>query len=70
LGHELLQVFRERVIVEAACRLAGLTEASAVVGDDTIASTEKDRLSIALVLITIGYLGPNCFNQSYRGLFL
>ena len=29
----------------------------------------KTRLSIALVLITIGNLGPNSFNQSYRGFF-
>ena len=30
----------------------------------------KTRLSIALVLITIGNLGPNSFNQSYRGFSL
>ena len=43
MGHELVQVLGEGVVVIAGCGLAGLTEPSAVVGDDPMARLQKDR---------------------------
>ena len=38
-----MQVLGEGVVVVAGCWLAGLTESSAIIGDDTMASSQKHR---------------------------
>src|SRR6266568_8039797 len=42
MGHEFMQVFGEGVVVVPRCRLAGLAKASAVIGDDTVTSFQKN----------------------------
>src|SRR5882762_4816588 len=39
--HHLVQVLGEGVVVVARCRLAGLAEPSAVIGDDTVPRSQK-----------------------------
>jgi hypothetical protein len=42
LGEQLVKVFCERVVVVACGRLAGLAEASAVVGNDSVTSIQEN----------------------------
>src|SRR5471030_1931105 len=43
LGHELVQVAREGVVIVTRHRLAGVAEASAIVRDDAATSLQQDR---------------------------
>src|ERR1700721_2229534 len=41
MRHELVQVLGEGVIVGTACWLTGLTESSAIIGNDTVTRSQK-----------------------------
>src|SRR5271157_2074227 len=43
MGDQLAEVLRERIVVVAGGRLAGLAEASAVVGNDPVTRFQKNR---------------------------